>query len=348
MISPDSIPRIAGDMTELAAHANELTRTGAAIADTGATVHQGWQALAAVYQAPEADQLLAATGPVMAVCASVGEDIQAAAAALRVYAADTADIQARLDALRLQAADLVTAYAAAQDEPTTITLDDRSAGISVAVASQIAAWEAAQLRCANAVRALTGTPPLAGPTTAMTLVEVGGGLNITPRGPTGSLREIFPIDQAPPISSTGNPPFVLGTGVLVNVPAPPPATVVDGPGSFQPGFVLGRYLDTATDGAGGGAAGGRPTGGTEPASDEDFVGTGFSRDEVAEFIRGHTDDNNPAMDDRPSITEIREALDPKNVTADDGRAVTYEHGDTRVIVNRGNVFRSTAYYPRGR
>jgi hypothetical protein len=176
----------------------------------------------------------------------------------------------------------------------------------------------------------------------MALLPYRGGLDITSIQPGGPLRETFPIDGTPPISSTGNPPVVLGSGLVVNVPAPPTTGTVDGPGSFQPGLGFGPYLDRATDG------GPEPTGDTDPDPDEDFAGTGFSRDEVAEFVRGHTGDNNPAIDDRPTIAEIRTTLDPKNVTADDGRAVTYEHGGTRVIVNRGNVFRSTAYYPRGR
>jgi hypothetical protein len=179
VLSPDTIPRIDGDMTALAAHADALTRTGAAIVDTGARVHQGWQELAAVYQAPEGDQLFAATGPVMSVSTSVGEDIEDAATALRLYAADTAYIQARLDLLRLQAGDLVDAYDAARDESTTVTLDDRSAALSAAVAAQIAAWEDAQLRCANTIRALTGAPRLTSYTSAMTLVEYRSGIEIT-------------------------------------------------------------------------------------------------------------------------------------------------------------------------
>jgi hypothetical protein len=160
MINPASIPRIDGDMDALTAHADSIGTTGIAIAATGALVYQTWQGLAAVYRAPEDTQLLAATGPVMTVSASVGEDVEDAADALRDYATETAAIQVRLDDLRAQAVDLVAAAAAAQDESTTVTLDDRSAQLDAAVAAQIAAWEAAQLRCANALRGLTGPPGL--------------------------------------------------------------------------------------------------------------------------------------------------------------------------------------------
>lgn len=55
--------------------------------------HQTWQGLAAFYIAPEADQLLTATGPVKYITASLGEDLETVAAALRVYATETAAIQ---------------------------------------------------------------------------------------------------------------------------------------------------------------------------------------------------------------------------------------------------------------
>jgi hypothetical protein len=260
MIDPATIPRIDGDMAALTAHADGLTRTGIAIADTGERVHSTWQQLAAVYIAPEANELFAVTGPVMSISASVGEDIGDAAAALRAYAGETATIQTRLEALRAQAVDLVAAASAAQDESTIVTLEDRSAELSAAVAVQIAEWEAAQRRCANAVRQLYSESPSAGYVAGMTLVESGGGAIITPRGPTGPSREIFPIDPFPPVSSTGNPPVLGGPGVLVNVPAPPTTGTVDGPGSFVPPTGSGIFTNRSATGS---EAGGEPDGAAE-------------------------------------------------------------------------------------
>jgi hypothetical protein len=348
MISPDSIPSIPGDMAELTSHAYQLTRTGAAIATTGAAVHQGWQTLAAVYRAPEADQLLAATGPVMTISASVGEDIQEAAATLRDYAADTAVIQTRFEALRLQATELVTAYAAAQDESTTVRLDDRSAELTATVSAETAAWEAVQLRCANALRALTGR---------------GDGTDITPREATGPLREIFPIDGAAPISTTGNPPIVLGPGLLVTVPGLPSTGVVDSPGSYPPAVGFGPVLDRTTAGEEqppgvpaetGAVAGPVPAGDADPVDEEDldFEGTGFSKAELVELVRGHSGDNNPGAPPRPTITEIETALDeaqPRDIVDENNRptgSVAFDHQGVRVIVNRRVPLRSTSYYPR--
>jgi hypothetical protein len=78
MIDPAEIPGIDGDMDELAQFADGFEITGYEVADTGAGIHRSWQALAGVYDAPDADQLFAATGPVQSGSASVGEDIPVA------------------------------------------------------------------------------------------------------------------------------------------------------------------------------------------------------------------------------------------------------------------------------
>lgn len=72
MISAAGIPVIDGDMDALASHASGLSTAGAGITDAGARVHSTWQGLAAVYRAPEAAQLFAATAPIQHVTASVG------------------------------------------------------------------------------------------------------------------------------------------------------------------------------------------------------------------------------------------------------------------------------------
>src|SRR5690242_20229569 len=129
MIDPAEIPRIDGDMAELAEHADRLDIAGYEIADTGTRIHRTWQGLGAVYDAPEADQLFAATGPVASGSTSVGEDLNGAAVALRHYATETTAVQTRLEELRGQAVGLVDAYAGAVDESTTAALDVRGAQV---------------------------------------------------------------------------------------------------------------------------------------------------------------------------------------------------------------------------
>src|SRR6185312_9403097 len=112
-------------------------------------------------------------------------------------------------------------------------LDARGAQVRAEVAAQIAIWEAAQLRCANAVRALTGASPLPAHPTAATPLGYGGSALTSP-APDLPLREIFPVDPIPAAGTTGNPPVVLLPGPMINVPAPPAPGIVDGPGSLLP------------------------------------------------------------------------------------------------------------------
>ncbi|MFI6778734.1 hypothetical protein [Nocardia sp. NPDC050412] len=76
------------------------------------------------------------------------------------------------------------------------------------------------------------------------------------------------------------------------------------------------------------------------AADENFEGTGFSRDEIAEFARGHAGDDNPAMG-RPSLPEIEEALEKGRTSPGKGNSVRYAYNGVRVIVNRDVPWKST-------
>lgn len=82
----------------------------------------------------------------------------------------------------------------------------------------------------------------------------------------------------------------------------------------------------------------------EDAEEYNFEGTGFSRDEIAEFARGHAGDDNPAMG-RPSIKEIEDALDHGTQSPGKGNSVRYDYNGVRVIVNRDMPIKSTTYYP---
>jgi hypothetical protein len=154
VIDPAGIPVIAGDMDVLAGHAATLSWVGTAFGETGARVHAVWQGLGAVYVAPEAGQLLAATGPVATVSASVGEDITTAGDALAAYAAEVAVIKARLESLRAQATAFVDSVASRDDwRDDQGTVDHHNALIS-GVDAAVADFMDAQRRCANAVLAL--------------------------------------------------------------------------------------------------------------------------------------------------------------------------------------------------
>lgn len=82
----------------------------------------------------------------------------------------------------------------------------------------------------------------------------------------------------------------------------------------------------------------------DQAGDQDFEGTGFSREEIAEFARGHAGDDHPTMH-RPSLREVEEALEKGTTSPGKGNSVRYDYNGVRVIVNRDMPWRSTTYYP---
>jgi hypothetical protein len=126
VLDPASIPQIEGDMDALGEHARGISAFGVAFADTGARLHATWQQLAAVYHAPEADQLLLAMLPVQHVTAAVGEDHETVGAAVLTYSDTVRPIQQRL--------------------------------LRSAVDSAVAEFQAAERVCANAIAAVSGGP----------------------------------------------------------------------------------------------------------------------------------------------------------------------------------------------
>jgi hypothetical protein len=88
---------------------------------------------------------------------------------------------------------------------------------------------------------------------------------------------------------------------------------------------------------------GTPFGAT--AGDEIFHDSGYSLDEMVEFVHGHTGGGNPAMG-RPSYADIEAALRNTGPVKLDGQnAAKFEHNGVRVIINYDMPWRSTAYYP---
>jgi hypothetical protein len=161
MIDVAGIPVIAGNMASLREHAMMIAVAGTGYIDTGERVHTTWQDLRPHYLAPEAGQLMAATGPVATVCRHVGTNLQQARDALTAYADTVETIQGELDALRTRAADVNSAITAAGDDwRSDHDLVDRSNAVIDAVSVQAVAFTEAQRACANALRALHGQPPL--------------------------------------------------------------------------------------------------------------------------------------------------------------------------------------------
>ncbi|MEU7948455.1 hypothetical protein AB0C50_27530, partial [Micromonospora taraxaci] len=156
MINPGEIPQIPGNMELLATHAQTIKTTGVDFANTGQAVDTTWQGLAAVYEAPEAAQLFAASGPIRTVSASVGEDVQAVGTALATYASEVKEIKAQLAALKGQAEQFVASTNGDEDWREDEGKVDKHNGLISAVNTQVAAFFEAQRKCANTINALYG------------------------------------------------------------------------------------------------------------------------------------------------------------------------------------------------
>jgi hypothetical protein len=83
------------------------------------------------------------------------------------------------------------------------------------------------------------------------------------------------------------------------------------------------------------------SGGDEPPF-EDFEGTGFSREEMAQIAYQHAGAGDLA--DRPTYAQILKALERGRATGLEGQnAVKYEYRGVRVVINRDLPLRSTAH-----
>jgi hypothetical protein len=78
----------------------------------------------------------------------------------------------------------------------------------------------------------------------------------------------------------------------------------------------------------------------------DYDGTGYSRDEVEQFINGHTDDGNPVLR-RPTEHQVAETLNHGIRSEPNARTFQYKYtvnGErVQIYVNRDNPIRSTAF-----
>jgi hypothetical protein len=87
------------------------------------------------------------------------------------------------------------------------------------------------------------------------------------------------------------------------------------------------------------------SGGDDFVPDEGFRGSEFSKDEIAEFVNGHTGDGDVTMG-RPTSAEVDDALTKGTPERLPGQnAEKFEYNGVRVIVNYDMPWRSTSYYP---
>ncbi|ANH91724.1 hypothetical protein A8713_11545 [Streptomyces sp. SAT1] len=115
MIDPGGIPQYTGDFTELSKAVSEFRTRAVGIRNDGQDVHSRFQATAAYYKAPEADQLFSSTQPVMDTADEFAAHIESLADALETFTAEAKPHADRLKALREKASAFVDSVRGDED-----------------------------------------------------------------------------------------------------------------------------------------------------------------------------------------------------------------------------------------
>lgn len=103
MIEPGGIPQYTGDFGTLSKAVTELRKHAIGIRNAGQDVHSRFQATAAFYKAPEADQLLSSTQPVMDTADEFAGHIESLADALDTFVGEAKPYADRLKHLKEKA-----------------------------------------------------------------------------------------------------------------------------------------------------------------------------------------------------------------------------------------------------
>jgi hypothetical protein len=140
---------------------------------------------------------------------------------------------------------------------------------------------------------------------------------------------------------------LTGVGAIAGVPINivSTAAVVAGGGIVAAGAGDLMMHATSDDGVSPARTDYEGAGGGEYEPTEGFRGSEFSKDEIVEFVNGHTGDGNPAMG-RPTSAEVDAALSKATPEKLPGQnAEKFEYNGVRVIVNYDMPWKSTTYYP---
>ncbi|MFH8339401.1 hypothetical protein [Streptomyces sp. AM6-12] len=160
MISPEKIPTFTGDLVRLHQQIISLRQAAQAISEHGGAVHTRFQHLGAFYKAPEAAQLFATTQAVRDTSSDFGDKLNSVAGALEAYMVEVADIVEQLETLREQARAFVASVKGHDSGMETWRKDpDKVAeyqAIWDGVNTAVAAFEQAEVSCADKITALVG------------------------------------------------------------------------------------------------------------------------------------------------------------------------------------------------
>ncbi|MEW2293482.1 hypothetical protein ABZ719_12335 [Streptomyces sp. NPDC006743] len=155
MIEPGGIPQYTGDFGKLSEAVTELRTRAVGIRNDGQDVHSRFQATAAYYRAPEADQLFSSTQPVMDTADEFAAHIESLADALETFAAQAKPHADRLEELREKAVAFVDSVRGDDDWTKDQDKVDANKALMDDVAAAVEGFQTAERDAANKIRSIS-------------------------------------------------------------------------------------------------------------------------------------------------------------------------------------------------
>ncbi|WP_329614672.1 hypothetical protein OG244_17265 [Streptomyces brevispora] len=156
MIDLGKIPTFTGNLESLETHAASLKATASNIRGTGKDVHTAFQALDAVYDAPEQEELLNSTLPVRDKADAFAEKLESVSGALTGFASTARPLVNRMNQLRADAAKFVADNKDDDDWQQDQDKIDENSRLVHEVGTTWVAFQGAERDAANQITALVG------------------------------------------------------------------------------------------------------------------------------------------------------------------------------------------------
>ncbi|WP_330241255.1 hypothetical protein [Streptomyces sp. NBC_00525] len=156
MIDLGKIPTFTGNLATLETHAAALKTTAGAIRTTGKDVHEAFQTLDPVYDAPEQEELLDSTIPVRDKADAFADKLETVSGALSGFATAARPLVARMNRLREDAAKFVAENKDDDDWQQDQDKIDENERLVHEVGTTWVAFQGAERDAANKITALVG------------------------------------------------------------------------------------------------------------------------------------------------------------------------------------------------
>ncbi|WP_406507806.1 hypothetical protein [Streptomyces sp. NBC_00212] len=158
MIEPSGIPQFLGNLDQLDKDISALRTDATGIRNGGKDVHSRFQALAGVYKAPEAEQLLGTTRPVMDKAETFAQNLETVADALETFSVEARPLAVKLAQLKSDALTFVDSVDGEHDWTYDEDKVNRHQALMDGVSAAESAFRDAENRAASKISAIVGGP----------------------------------------------------------------------------------------------------------------------------------------------------------------------------------------------